>query len=194
MTRKYDVMVDLETLSKYPDGVVLSIALVPFLMTHNDTMSDLLGRGLYLKLHVKDQIARGRTVHKPTVEWWKKQSEEAKAILIPSDDDVLLPDALDQIDAFCAQWCDYKESFQFNRGTNFDFPFFQSLYRTMERPEPMDSWKLHCTKSMIRTLNHDVYARYDLDAGLPKEFIPHNALHDACVEVLKVQELCRKYY
>lgn len=194
MGRKYDVMIDLETLSKYPDGVVLSIAIVPFLMTHHDSMKDLLDRGLYLKLHVQDQINRGRTVHKPTIEWWKTQSEDAKKILIPSEEDVLLPDALDRIDEFLSEWCDYKQSFQFNRGTNFDAPFFQSLYRTMDRPERLDSWKLHDTKTMIRTLNHDVYARYDLDDGLPKEFVPHNALHDACVEVLKVQEIARKYY
>jgi hypothetical protein len=53
---------------------------------------------------------------------------------------------------------------------------------------------LHDTKTHIRVLTGDKYSRYELESGKPKGFVAHDALHDACLEVLKIQELYRKFF
>jgi hypothetical protein len=195
MLKDYDMMVDMEGLSDYGDGVVLSIAMVPFKMRDNNTFDELLNRSLYLKLDAKDQIKKGRQLAPRTVEWWKSQSKEAQQILIPTPDDVLIEDALNRIDEFSAEWYDYKNSMFWSRGIQYDWTLFQDMYRrNSDRDPPLNSWSIHDTKTHIRVLTGDKYSRYELESGKPKGFIAHNALHDACLEVLKIQELYRKFF
>lgn len=196
MSDVVDIMVDIETLSKYPDGVILSIAIVPFKMTGANSLHELTSKGLYLKLDVKDQLQQGRKTHKGTIEWWKTQSEKAKEILKPSDDDLKLKEAADQIDHYIQSIPGFnvKKSSFWARGIQFDHPFLADMYRMLERDLPWNEWNLNCTKMMIRTLTLEPFARYNLEGGIPSEFVAHNALYDAALEVMKVQELTHKFY
>ena len=189
----YDLMVDMEALSSYCDGVVLSLAIVPFKMKESNTLEQLLERSLYLKLDVASQRPT-RKLEPDTINWWKKQSDDAKKILLPSEEDVSMSEALDLIDAYVPKWYKFKGGIMWNRGTNYDWPLFQDMYRRENRTCPVSSWLLHDTKTMFRTLTGSLYGTYDLDSGLPKGFVAHDALHDACLEVLKVQELNRKFF
>lgn len=193
---KYEnIMVDMETLSPFCDGVILSIAIVPFNLMEVATLKELVERGLYLKLDVSSQIASGRHVDPETIKWWKNQSESAKKILRPSPEDLSLPEALDRIDEFLSGF-NKKRGFFHSRGIQFDFPLIQNAYRQYNRIEtiPFSSWNLQDTKTFIRTLTCDPYARYELEGGTPPEFVAHNALYDAALEIMKQNELLQKHF
>lgn len=194
MVKDFDMMVDLEAISHYSTGAILSIACVPFKLTDTNTMVELKDRGLNIKLSIKDQISKGFDSSPETLAWWKTQSEEAKKILIPSDDDLTIEQACDVLDEYFEKWVDKKKSFFYSRGIQYDFPFFQNLYRQAGREMPINSWNLIDTKTMIRTLTFDEYARYPISKDKLEGFVAHDALSDACKEVLVVQELVEKYY
>lgn len=198
MAKYENIMVDCESLGPFSDSVILSIAIIPFNLMEKYTMGDLVSRGLYLKLNAKDQIKSGRYVCKETLEWWRKQSPEAKEVLRPSEQDVSLNDALNQINEYIDRVdFDKKNGFVHCRGIQFDFPLIQDAYRRANRLSEMrfNSWNLHDTKTFIRTLTCNKYASYDLqDPSVLEGYCGHNALHDAAVEILKVNEILRTYY
>lgn len=198
MAKYENIMVDCESLGPFADSVILSIAIIPFNLMEKTTMKELVDRGLYLKLRVKDQIESGRFVCKDTLQWWRKQSPEAQEILKPSPSDVRLESALDIIIDYLEKLdFDKKKGFVHCRGIQFDFPLVQNAYRTLGRLEdmPFNSWNLHDTKTFIRTLTCDKFANYTLDdPSVMNGYHGHNALHDAALEILKVNEILEKYY
>lgn len=196
---KYEnIMLDAETLGPFCDSVILSVAIVPFNLMEVATLNELVSRGLYLKFNVQEQIDSGRNVCKETLKWWKNQSESAKEILKPSPSDILLEQGLDRIDEYLTNLnFNKKTGFFHSRGIQFDFPLIQNAYRQYGRVEsmPFSSWNLQDTKTFIRTLTCDKYARYELeDPSALNGFVAHNALFDAAAEVMKVNELLSKHF
>ena len=70
-----DVMIDLETLDKVPTTVILSIGIVEF---NPEKGAVDVERGLCLYPDIQEQIDAGRTISASTLEWWMKQSDEAR--------------------------------------------------------------------------------------------------------------------
>lgn len=193
-----NIMIDTETLGPFCDSVILSIAIVPFNLMEVVSLHELVSRGLYLKLNVQEQIDSGRFVCRETLRWWKNQSDSAKEILHPSKEDIILETALDKMDEYLAGiQFNKKTGFVHCRGIQFDFPLIQHAYRQYGRTNemPFSSWNLQDTKTFIRTLTCDKYARYELDDKSALDgFVAHNALYDAAAEVMKVNELLAKHF
>lgn len=194
LVKDFDLMVDTEGLSWSPHGVILSMAVVPFRMKDSDSLETLVKRGLYLKFNVKEQIGLGRHIDKGTVDWWKRQSEDAKKILIPSEEDVYMKEGLEILGSYISNWYTRKTGIFWARGIQYDWSLIDDIYHHMEVENPMNGWLLQDTKTMMRMLTGDLYAKYDLDSGVPEGFVAHDALYDACHEVLKVQELYKKFF
>lgn len=69
------VMVDIESLGLKPGAVILSIGAVQF--------SDAgFGASFYRAIDVFDSLMHGLTINPETVEWWRKQSAEARGALM----------------------------------------------------------------------------------------------------------------
>lgn len=87
---------DIETLNKRENSVVLSLAVLHFDETVQYTYQELLDRTCFVKFNLKEQVEKyHRTTDKETIEWWKKQCDFAKQkSLIPSRIDVSLVDGL----------------------------------------------------------------------------------------------------
>jgi hypothetical protein len=188
---KKDIMVDIETLSKYPDGVILSIAVVPFLMTDSDTFDELLSRGLLMKLNIADQRQYGRTIYPDTLAWWKRQSDDAKSILVPSEQDLTMTACETILSEFITSNYDKKRNTFWCRGLNFDLPYIQDFYRRLKLPEPINTWDCIDTKTFIKIMTGDPRSQYNLRSGTPSGFVAHNCLHDAVLECLRIQELSK---
>lgn len=184
-------VIDTETLGVYPDAVVLSLAIVPFEFENlRGSFMDYVSSGLSLKLSVEDQIRKyGRKIEPETMQWWKEQGDEAKAILKPSGRDKTVQDALDAFDEFLENnGYEPKESWLWSRGNLFDFGKVESLYRKAGRPEPYVHYMVRDIRTMIDCFCGTSRGRIK-PLGEREGFILHNALHDAANDAMTMTEI-----
>ncbi len=70
---------DIETLGVESNSVILSLACVHFDPVNKPDHKKLFEDAFFLKFDVQDQVHRlGRKIDKDTVEWWKKQCQNAR--------------------------------------------------------------------------------------------------------------------
>lgn len=191
------IIYDFETLDKNPrESVALSMAALPFteekFVTDNPyTYSELLMNAKFIKFNVKEQVeVYGRKVDKETLEWWSKQSPEARASLAPSKDDVplteLYPFLMDLID----NPKDAKKIY--TRGNTFDPIFLESLLQNISQVDPFPWWNVRDTRSMIEGMTFGTDIRNDfMPDELKEHFIHHNPIHDVAIDVMRLQYVAR---
>ena len=116
------VMIDIETLDTTQTAVVLSIAAVAFELTPEGPHFD--ESGLWL-LSLNEQLAAGRTVSESTLQFWRDQSDDARAHWrdgIPQKVDLVL----DKLSSYITSR-DVKNIWA--NGITFDIGIVESLYR-----------------------------------------------------------------
>lgn len=171
-----DVMVDLETLGRRPGCAVLSIGAVEF-------GPQGLGRELYIVVDRNDQKRLGLHEDKETLEWWSRQSEEAKQILheVEHDGSDLL-EALTELTLFLG-FIGSKRVKIWGNGADFDNAILSCLYGAIDETPPWDFWNNRC----YRTLKNLVGG-----PKLVREGTYHNALDDAKTQARHAIELHSK--
>lgn len=193
MTNLVHIMLDLETLGKREDTVILSIACVPFTFEDHDYYQSYINKGIMIKFDVKEQInVYHRSITTDTIEWWKSQSKEARdANLKPSPDDMTVVEGLTKLNKFIAETgYNHKQSYVWSRGSNFDFPKLEHLYEDCAKlTVPFNTWKIRDTRTYIDILCGRNDGKYDLKMGIKDNFVAHNCLHDAALEAAKLNEI-----
>ena len=83
-------LLDVETLSKSSEAVILSLACIQFEPGQNYTYEQLLDSAFFVKFNAADQMMRlGRKAEKSTMDWWAKQCDFVRTVsFVPSDEDV----------------------------------------------------------------------------------------------------------
>lgn len=185
---------DVETLGRRENTVILTIACVPFSFENEKSYGDLVLGGFHVKLNLKEQISKyQRTFDPDTVQWWKEQSEEArKNSLDQSPDDVDFEDGLLMLKDFIkASGYNHEKSYVWCRGNYFDFPKLRDAYRQINQEPPYNEYLIRDTRTFIDILTGSARGGYELKQGTPKEFVHHHALHDAALDVKRLQEIYR---
>lgn len=185
------IVVDIETLGVQDHNTtILSIAAVPFRFGEVTPYNELLDNGFYRKLSAVDQLKRGRTKENSTVEWWKQQTTEAQNnAFLPSKEDVIIDLALRDL----KQWLsttdyDFKHSWIWCRGLDFDKPKVDSAYAFIGIDTPFNTWRWRDIRTMIDCLTGSTNGKYIMEHE-PDEFVPHHCLHDAAHDVAVMQEI-----
>lgn len=188
---------DLETLARDPYAVVLSIGAVFFDpeedSANDETYQKLIETGFHVKFSVVNQITKyKRNVEDETLEWWSKQSPEARKILKPSDEDVDVVSGLLQLNTWLKEsGYDFQESYCWSRGTYFDFPMLYSLYNQANVSPGFNGWKIRDTRTMIDCLTGSRRGKYEPE-NAPSGFIAHDALHDAAMDAYRMIDIFNK--
>lgn len=182
---KYEhCMVDIETLSTETLAVVPSIGAVVFNLSDCDVAESfktpaLARRNFYIPLNIQEQLDAGRIVGAKTVQWWMKQSDDARAVFQEKAGPATT--ALHDFTRFCIN---HKVKYLWGNGNMFDNAILRSLY---------DSFKLVTYPVDFRSDMDLCTLRFaagspDYDAmGIPRDGIHHNALDDARHQVLQAQ-------
>lgn len=187
------LLLDIETLGTREDTVILSIACVPFVFEEHECFDIYLTKGFFVKLDVKDQIRKHRrTVSEATIDWWKKQSKEARAAnLTITAEDRYLVEGLTRLSKFIGSTkYNSKKSYVFARGTYFDFPKLEHAYEVSAKlAVPFNTYKIRDVRTFI-----DIFAgvddgQYNLRFCNTSKFIKHNCLHDAAMDAARLNEL-----
>lgn len=186
---------DVETLSVESTCVVLSCAMTYMGDIDENTedsleevYSDLLeNKTLYIKFLAKEQIDAGRHVSKSTLEWWKKQDADIRALAFnPSKEDVTVDVGVRRINNFMRKFgYDGKNTIIWIRGT-LDQMAIDSLCKWFE-VEPITSfanWRdVRTAVDLLAETSNKGYCH------LRKHFNPdivkkHDPRHDCCYDAL----------
>lgn len=155
------VMIDFETLSTNPNAAVLSLGAVAF--TKDGLITD---EEFYVNIDSDDCIRLGLHVSQATVDWWAKQSQEAKDAL--NEDKKSLLEAMTLFSAWVRK---IQGTHVWGNGADFDNPILKSCYEAIEADTPFKPFNGRC----YRTIKNI--------PGMPKmegrSGTHHNALHDA---------------
>lgn len=159
------VMVDIETLGTRPGDTILSIGAVKF-------DAEGLGEEFYTTIDVESSKAAGFRAQKSTLEWWEKQSEEARKAAFKGEfpiDHALIKFNmwLPPVD-FTVMW---------GNGANFDNALLAAAYRMMKMDTPWRFWNDRC----YRTISA-VFMKKRVD----RVGTYHNALDDAKTQALRL--------
>ena len=168
---KAHVAIDLETLSTSPAAVVLSIGAV--------AMSE--GGDLLCEFYSVCSIAsqrETRQIDKPTLDWWEKQSSDARTVLEQANEpsSPALATVLAQLTDWIGDLGEDYELFVWGNGAAFDVAILEHAYK---QSSPFVPWNFRNVRDM-RTL-YDLTLRFGLDIKdkAPRVGTHHNALDDA---------------
>jgi len=159
------IMVDIESLGTRAGCAVVSIGAVAF-----DPTTNTLGPTFYIVVNRASCRALGLHEDQSTLAWWRRQSEEAREVLIEAES-IAAPTIPEVLEAFST----YLKPFPGTRrmwscGADFDLPIIAHLYAITGRPLP---WR-YTNNRCYRTLRNLVPVVQDGRQGTH-----HNALHDA---------------
>ena len=180
-------IIDTETLGINSDSCILSLGVT--VSTYDDidiTFNDLVETGMYLKFNLAEQIKLGRTTNKDTIKWWFTQSEEARKVLKPSEEDVSLYSLHGKLQEFYGnKGIDIKNVDIYERSSGFDLGKLQHLFVDQQKSEV--PWNRHNTYEISTALRFLGFNRYG--NTLPSDFhgaTYHNAMSDACIDHLRL--------
>lgn len=156
------LMLDSETLSTRPGGVVMSVALVRF--------SD--EAHCSINLNISEQQALGLTIDPKTEAWWAQQDRAAWAAA--TSNPLPVGAALDYLSSWINWASGGADPLIWAHGASFDGPMLTALYDATGREPPWKFWNLRDTRTLYDLAGVDVR-----NYACPP---PHVALNDALAQ------------
>lgn len=162
-------MVDLETQGTVPGSIILSIGAVFF------SASEGLGEKFHVVINKDSAQSVGLKADKSTLEWWDKQSHEAKATVraAESADSTPIQSALVEFNTWLKKHSEIGKLKLWGNGADFDQPILVGAYRACSI-EP--AWKFYNNRC-YRTLKNLFPA-----VPLVRQGTYHNAIDDAITQ------------
>ena len=191
------IIYDFETMDNNPrESVVLSMAALPFnedrfISDNPYTYEELLNSTKFIKFNAQEQVAvYKRKIDNETLEWWSKQSAEARKSLAPSASDAplveLYPFIMDLIDN------PSNAKKVYTRGNTFDPLFLESLLENLGKNDPFPWWNMRDTRSMIEGMSYGANIKNSfIPDDLKAAFVSHDPIHDVSMDVMRLQFLAR---
>lgn len=166
-----DIMLDLETKSSTPDAVVLSIGATAFDTKYVEAI------GFYTVPELKRQEELGRVESKDTMDWWAKQSAEARQVF--SEPQTELVEALNKMVEYMAKQAPMGSIRVWSNGADFDLPIITSLMQKAGVAVPWKFYNHRCYRTLKGLVPKGVYDMAWKNAQQLFGGPGHNALVDA---------------
>jgi len=165
----HHLMIDLETMGTNSNAPIVVIGAVFF-----DPQTGEIGPTFYIVISLADAMDTGATPDGGTIEWWLKQSSEARAAILT--DQVKLKDALSQFREFINEYSDEKFVQVWGNGATFDNAILRTSYERLDIPCP---WRYHNDRDVRTIVELGKTIDFDARTVIPFEGVRHNALDDA---------------
>lgn len=179
------LMIDLETMGLRPDAAIVSIGAVHFAPVFGENLSkdiEILGH-FHTAVSLKSCTDFGLTMDQSTVDWWQRQSAEARSSW-QRDDAPSLMDALSSFSAWVLKGSTERDVSPWGNGADFDLVLLKSAYGKLNADPP---WRYYNHKC-YRTLKSIFQV-----AELPRQGTHHNALDDAIHQTQVLQQIVRTF-
>ncbi len=170
MNNTKHLMIDIEAAGKSTSAALLSIGAVFF-----DPATGELGEQFYQPIKLASAQYHGGTIDASTVEWWMKQSEEARSVF-NAENRVSLKNALHELSCFIETTAGDADVHVWGNGPAYDNAILATAFHATWIKQPWSFSKDTCVRTMVmlgRQLGID--PKYDL----PMKGEHHNALDDA---------------
>lgn len=168
-----DIMVDLETLGMPPDGIIVSLACVPF-----DLEDGIIDVGKRWNITIDSNIAEGRKFTPQTVEWWLKQSKVAQESLFDIEPQPLII-VLQEFCEYVQEHLGKKRSVWVN-GASFDFILLKDALTKANIKIPWHFRQESCMRALLR-IGRSFGVEYKKYSDENKG-TAHNALDDCIIQ------------
>jgi len=179
MDQMSEIMIDLETMSTYPNASVVSIGAVRFMRPSVATVGNVTDDTFYVNVALPSCMDAGLHVESRTVAWWELQSKEARDAL--DVDPLPLNAALLKFN----QWFGEESRPVWANPATFDLVILASAYRAVNMTKPWEFYDERCYRT-IRSLF----------PTLPyvKPGVPHQALEDAKAQAHHLLKMLRELH
>ena len=165
----YHLMIDLETMGTNTNAPIVVIGAVFF-----DPQTGEIGPVFYIVISLTDAMNTGAVPDGGTIEWWLKQSSEARAAILT--DQVKLKDALSRFREFINEYSDEKFVQVWGNGATFDNAILRTSYERLDIPCP---WRYYNDRDVRTIVELGKTIDFDARTVNPFEGVRHNALDDA---------------
>ncbi|EJU2177451.1 3'-5' exoribonuclease, partial [Escherichia coli] len=165
----YHLMIDLETMGTNANAPIVVIGAVFF-----DPQTGEIGPVFYIAISLTDAMNTGAVPNGGTIEWWLKQSSEARAAILT--DQVKLKDALSRFREFINEYSDEKFVQVWGNGATFDNAILRTSYERLDIPCP---WRYYNDRDVRTIVELGKTIDFDARTVIPFEGVRHNALDDA---------------
>jgi hypothetical protein len=173
-----DVMLDLETLGTRPGCAILSIGAVMF-----DVDSGQLGPEFYEVVNRKSCAKHGLLEDQSTLDWWSKQSDEARKVLIDADSSQQgLGGALIAFTGYLGKF-GKRDLRVWGNGADFDQPIINECFVKLGYPLPWIWYNNRCYRTLRWLGNVKAEHRHG---------VAHNALDDAKTQATNAINILKK--
>jgi exodeoxyribonuclease VIII len=159
---KNHFMIDLETMGLAPNAAIISIGVVHF------NNAEILNR-FYTAVSLADSLKHGLTTTQSTVDWWQKQTPEARAAW-QTPDAPSLSGALKAFNDWINSISALNDVCPWGNGADFDLVLLKSSYEAIQADPPWKYYNQHC----FRTIKN----MFPVGAMI-RRGVHHNALDDA---------------
>ncbi len=174
-----NIMIDLETLSTHKDAAIIEIGAVEFNKETGET-----GDKLDILIIPSDWCKNGRHVDGETIQWWFKQSNEARKRFteMPTSAKVqylTLERALISLRYFimdCDSIDDDKDVVVWGNGATMDIAILESAYNYFNLSIPWKYWSVNDVRTIV-DLNPSVKAKCKFSG------VRHSAIDDCLYEI-----------
>lgn len=137
-----DVMIDLETYSNTPNSVVVQIGIVEF-----DRSNGAIIREFETNVDAQSCIDYGMEVNIDTINWWMKQSDEARQSILKEGRDI--ESALLLVSSFIQKPLGENENCYLWCHATFDEPILSNAYHKAGIPEPWQYKNVRDLRTLI---------------------------------------------
>lgn len=162
-------MLDLETWGTAPGSALRSIGAVMF------ELDGRVGKKFYANIDLSDQLKAGLVQDGNTVEWWKKQDEDAQQLLSHAQQSLR-----DVAEGFHKGFIADGGVFLWGNGANFDPVLWEVACRAVGVEVPWKFWNVRCCRTWC-------FAHKFNPKTVPFEGVKHYALDDALHQIKYVQ-------
>lgn len=173
-----NVMIDIETLSTHKNAAIIEIGAVEFNKFTGET-----GETFNIIIEPSEWCRNDRHVDGETIQWWFRQTQEARNRFVNMPKDVYttdLNDALWKLKYFimdCNSVDEDKNVVVWGNGSSFDIAILENAYNYFHMEIPWKFWSVNDVRTIV-DLNPSVKENCKFDKG-----IKHNAVSDCLYQV-----------
>lgn len=177
-----DVMIDIETLGKSKNAVIISLGAVFF-----DIETGKVGSSFYYTIKRESCEQYGLETDASTIKWWSEQSEAARVVLNCQDAEDL-PQVLHDFAGFLSQYTpDGKHPVLWGNGPSFDNAILANAYDKCGIKQPWRFSNENCVRTIV-TLGRKLL-NIDPKKTIVRAGTHHHALADAEHQALYVSHI-----
>lgn len=170
-----DIMLDLETMGAGPDAAIVAIGAVTF-----DLDAGTIGERFYAPVDLASSVAAGGVQDPGTVQWWLRQSDDARAEL--GRPGLQVGSALDAFAVWVRRYADPKTVKVWGNGAGFDNVILRRAYERAGMAAPWSHWNDRCYRT-VKALHPEI--------RLERIGTHHNAVDDAESQALHLVKMLR---